>query len=199
MIVLAVGQRPLIPWWGVPLRLASGDRRIRVRARCIPHPLVGMAPGRARPSLLISNHQVELDLMAPMATLTLHGGWHKPVITASAKLMYEPGFMAVRIPWLWRVMKNVNLGWLFEGMGMLPLENELQSRSIARWAWSAQRRHGVLPLAELFKPGVLEKTGFAGCNTERSLFRQALQERRKRRTCASPISTCCIAKKHSTR
>jgi hypothetical protein len=104
--------------------------------------------------------------MAPMSTLALHGGWRKPVLTASAKLMYEPGFMAVRVPWLWRMMKNVNFGWLFEGMGLMPLENELQSRSIARWAWSAQRRHGVLALEELFKPGVLEKTGFAGCNTE---------------------------------
>jgi hypothetical protein len=80
--------------------------------------------------------------------------------------MYEPGFMAVRVPWLWRAMKNVNFGWLFEGMGLMPLENELQSRSIARWAWGAQRRHGVMPLEELFKTAALEKTGFAGCNTE---------------------------------
>ncbi|HLI95778.1 MAG TPA: hypothetical protein VKT72_06790, partial [Candidatus Baltobacteraceae bacterium] len=163
---LAVGQRPLIPWWGVPLRLASAVAvSAYVHAAYRIRSWGWLEAGRG-PSLLISNHQVELDLMGPMATLTLHGGWHKPVITASAKLMYEPGFMAVRIPWLWRVMKNVNFGWLFEGMGMLPLENELQSRSIARWAWSAQRRHGVLPLAELFKPGVLEKTGFGACNTD---------------------------------
>lgn len=166
MIVLAVGKRPLIPWWAAPLRAASGISllcylRIAYRIRSWGR----LASGRG-PTLLISNHQVELDLMGPMATLVLRGGWRSPVLTASAKLMYEPGFMAVRVPWLWRAMKNVNLGWLFEGMGLMPLENELQSRSIARWAWGAQRRHGVLALEEVFKPAVLERTDFAGCKTD---------------------------------
>lgn len=166
LVVLAVGQRPLIPWWGVPMRIAAGVAvstyvhlayRVRSWGR--------LAPGRG-PSLVISNHQVDLDLMGPISALVLHGGWRKPVLAASAKLMYEPGFMAVRVPWLWRTMKNVNFGWLFEGLGLLPLENELQSRSIARWAWGAQRRHGVLPLEELFKAAVLESTGFQGLRTE---------------------------------
>lgn len=172
MIVLAVGKRPLIPWWAAPLRAASGISllcylRIAYRIRSWGR----LAAGRG-PTLLIANHQVELDLMDVMATLVLRGGWRSPVLTASAKLMYEPGFMAVRVPWLWRLMKNVNLGWLFEGMGLMPLENELQSRPIARWAWDAQRRHGVLPLEELFKPAVLETTGFNGCTTEQ-LFTSA--------------------------
>ena len=166
LIVLAVGQRPLIPWWGVPLRLAaalsvSSYVRLAYRVRSWGR----LHPGRG-PTLLISNHQVELDLMAPVSDLAMSGGWRKPVLSVCAKLMYEPGFMAVRIPWLWRAMKNVNLGWLFEALGLLPLENELQSRSIARWAWSAQRRHGTLPLEELFKPAVLEASGFACCSTD---------------------------------
>ncbi len=83
--------------------------------------------------------------------------------------MYEPGFMAVRVPWLWRAFYNVNLGWLFEGMGLLPLENELQSRSLARWAWDAQRRNGCLPLDELFKPALVERLQLHGLST-RELF-----------------------------
>lgn len=165
-VVLAVGKRPLIPAWAVPLRIASAISmlsylRIAYRVRSW-----GMLPAQRGPSLLIGNHQVELDLMVLIARLVLRGGWRTPVLTASAKLMYEPGFMAVRVPWLWRVMKNVNLGWLFEGTGLMPLENELQSRSIARWAWGAQRRHGALPLDEIFKPAVLENTGFAGRKTD---------------------------------
>lgn len=172
MIVLAVGKRPLIPWWAAPLRAASGISllcylRIAYRIRSW-----GRLARRRGSTLLIANHQVELDLMGVMATLVLRGGWRSPVLTASAKLMYEPGFMAVRVPWLWRLMKNVNLGWLFEGMGLMPLENELQSRPIARWAWDAQRRHGVLPLAEIFKPAALAATGFGGCTTEQ-LFTSA--------------------------
>lgn len=165
-IVLAVGQRPRIPWWAIPFRIASalsmlGYLRIAYRIR-----MWGTLPRRRGPALLVANHQIDLDIMAMIARFVLTGGWRTPALTASAKLLYEPGFMAVRVPWMWRVMKNVNLGWLFEGMGMMPVENELQSRSIARWAWGAERRHGVLALDEIFKPDVLERTGFTGCKTD---------------------------------
>ena len=165
-IVLAVGQRPRIPWWAVPLRIASG-----ISMLCYVHlayriRIWGGLPRKRGPALLIANHQIDLDIMAMIARLVLTGGWRTPALTASARLLYEPGFMAVRIPWLWRAMKNVNLGWLFEGLGMMPVENELQSRSISRWAWDVQRRHGILPLEEIFKSSALERTGFAGCKTD---------------------------------
>jgi MFS family permease len=165
-VVLAVGKRPFIPWWGVPLRLASAilmSTYVHIAYRIRSWGFISRNRG---PSLLIGNHQIDLDLMPIISRCVLTGGWRSPVLTASAKLMFEPGFMALRVPWLWRTMKSVNLGWLFEGMGMLPLENELQSRSIGRWAWGAQRRHGVLPLEEIFKPAALDKTGFAGLNTD---------------------------------
>ncbi|HET6894984.1 MAG TPA: MFS transporter [Candidatus Baltobacteraceae bacterium] len=165
LVVLAVGKRPLIPWWGVPLRVASAiSMQTYLRAAYRIRSWGRLARNRGA-SLVIANHQIDLDLMPLISHFVLRGGRRSPVLVACAKLMYEPGFMAVRIPWLWRAMKNVNLGWLFEGMGLLPLENELQSRSIARWAWGAQRRHGVLPLDEVFKPAVLERTGFSGVRT----------------------------------
>jgi hypothetical protein len=125
----------------------------------------GKLPAKRGPSLVISNHQIEIDLMAAMAEFMLNGGWRTPVLTASAKLMYEPGFLALRIPWLWRIFYSTNLGWLFEGLGLLPLENELQSRSIARWAWGVQRRHGALPLDRIFKPAVVERHRLSGMTT----------------------------------
>ncbi len=164
-VVLAVGRRPIIPWWGAPLRTAASLAvwtYVHVAYRIHAW---GSLPRDRGPALVISNHQVELDLMGPFSSLALGSGRRRPVIAACAKLMYEPGFMAVRIPWLWRIMKNVNFGWLFEGIGLLPLENELQSRSIARWAWGAQRRHGVLALEEVFKPAAIERTGVAGLTT----------------------------------
>jgi MFS family permease len=165
-IVLAVGKHPVVPWWGTLLRTLAAVFVVSYTGLAYRIRHWGRLPSSRPPALLIANHQVELDLMHPFAWLILHTPWRNPVIVASAKLMYEPGFMAVRIPWLWRVLKNVNFGWLFEGMGMLPLENELQSRSIARWAWQAQRQHGVLPLRELFKPAAIEGTGFEQCATE---------------------------------
>jgi MFS family permease len=166
LVVLAVGKRPLIPWWGVPFRIAAAismwiylHLAYRIRRW-------GTLRASRGPAMIVANHQVELDLMPIISSLVLTGGWHTPVFTASARLMYEPGFMGVRIPWGWRLLKNTNLGWLFEGMGMLPIENELQSRSIARWSWSVQRRHGVLALEQIFKAGVAERLGFAGLTSE---------------------------------
>ncbi len=164
--VLAVGKRPIIPWWGVPGRIGSGIfvgayMRFAYRVRSW-----GKLPAHRGPALIVANHQVEIDLMAPFAVFMLTGGWRTPVLSASARSMYEPGWMALRLPWMWRIMHNVNLGWLFEGLGLLPLENELQSRSIARWSWDVQRRHGVLPLKEIFKPSAIEQTGFAELTSE---------------------------------
>lgn len=165
-VVLAVGKHPFIPWWGVPLRIASATSMTLYLHAAYRIRSWGSMPRKRGPSLLIGNHQIDLDLMPIISRFILQGGWRSPVLTASAKLMFEPGFMAVRVPWLWRMLKNVNLGWFFEGQGLMPLENELQSRSIGRWAWGAQRRHGVLPLSELLKPAALEKTGFADLNTD---------------------------------
>lgn len=173
---LAVGGRPFIPWWAVPMRIASGivvGAYVRTAYRIRSW---GRLPSQRGPALVISNHQVEVDLMPPLSRFVLTGGWRTPVLAASARLMYEPGFMALRVPWLWRATHNVNFGWLFEGLGLLPLENELQSRSIARWAWNAQRRHGVLPLEELFKPAVVDSLGLSGMTTQ-DLFTPALFEK----------------------
>jgi MFS family permease len=167
--VLAVGKRPLIPWWGAIAQIMSAitvGTYIRTAYRVRSW---GRLPWRRRPSLVIANHQLEIDLMAPFAAFILSSSLRNPVLSASARSMYEPGFMALRLPWMWRVMRNVNLGWLFEGLGMMPLENELQSRSIARWAWNVQRRHGVLPLKEIFKPAAIEGSGLADL-TSQDLF-----------------------------
>jgi hypothetical protein len=167
--VLAVGKRPLIPWWGSAGQIASAIvvgtyMRTAYRIRSW-----GRLPFRREPALIIANHQVEIDLMAPFAAFILSSSLRNPVLSASARSMYEPGFMALRVPWLWRVMRNVNLGWLFEGLGLMPLENELQSRSVARWAWDVQRRHEVLALKEIFKPTALQDTGLADL-TSQDLF-----------------------------
>jgi MFS family permease len=170
LTVLAVGKKPIIPWWGAPMRIGSSIAvstylRLAYRIRSW-----GSLPPNRGPALIIANHQIEIDMMAAMANFLVRGGWRTPVLTASAKLMYEPGFLAMRIPWLWRVFYSTNLGWLFEGLGLMPIENELQSRSIARWAWAVERNHGPLPLDEIFKAPVVEQHLLTGMTT-RDLFR----------------------------
>jgi len=167
--VLAVGRRPLLPWWGTPFRLATGVTvwsyvHVAYRVR-----MWGRLPRRRRAMLVISNHQNDLDLMAFNALGLLISDRRSPFLAATAKLLFEPGFMAVRIPWLWRVLRRLNMRWFFLAIGLLPIENELQSRSIARWAWSVESLHGRLQLEQIFKEPVIERYGLRGLTT-RDLF-----------------------------
>ncbi len=168
--VLAVGRRPLLPWWGYPLRFATGlavwiSLHLTYRIR-----MWGRLPKRLGSALVISNHQNELDLMPFTALGFLTSGGRSPLLAATAKLLFEPGFMAVRFPSMWRVLRNLNMNWFFLAIGLLPIENELQSRSIGRWAWSVERIHGRIPLDEIFKDSVVERYGLRGLRTS-DLFR----------------------------
>ncbi|HYL26980.1 MAG TPA: hypothetical protein VEW74_04035 [Candidatus Nitrosotalea sp.] len=115
----------------------------------------GAVPRRRGPALIVANHQHDLESMVIVTTTTVEcGPWRHPVFTASSRRMYEPGFLATRLPWLRVFLRRLNAGPLFVALGMLPLENELASRAIAAFAWSAQRRHGTLSLAEIFDDAV---------------------------------------------
>lgn len=155
----------MIPRWGRPFQFASGLSvwiyvHIAYRVR-----MWGKLPPRGKGALVISNHQNDLDLMGFTAYGFLTTGRRKPFVAATAKLLFEPGFMAVRIPWLWRALRKLNMGWFFMAIGLLPIENELQSRSIARWAWSVERLHGQQPLERVFKAPVVERYGLRGLRT----------------------------------
>jgi hypothetical protein len=130
----------------------------------------GRLPKRLGSALVISNHQNELDLMPFTALGFLTTGGRSPLLAATAKLLFEPGFMAVRFPSMWRVLRSLNMNWFFLAIGLLPIENELQSRSIGRWAWSVERIHGRIPLEEIFKDSVVERYGLRGLKTS-DLFR----------------------------
>jgi hypothetical protein len=148
-----------IPWWGYPVRLASAaavnayvGHRYRVRR-------FGDLPPMRGPGLIVSNHQIDLDLMAMVSAMALNGGWRAPLYSASARMMHEPGFIALRIPWLQGVLNGVNLSFLFGGMGMLPIENQLLTRPLLRWAGSVERCCGPLPIERVFSPKVLLRFG----------------------------------------
>ncbi len=155
-VVLGVGTRPILPWWGTIAQLLSG-----ITVWCLQHAQTrvrswGKLPYRRPPSIIIANHQIEMDLMEPFACFILGSAIWNPTVSASAKLMYEPGFMARRIPWMRRFARNANFGWLFAGLGLFQLENELQTRSLARWSFAVERRHGRTLLSQIFKPAFVE-------------------------------------------
>ncbi|MBV8117173.1 MAG: hypothetical protein JOZ01_04305 [Candidatus Eremiobacteraeota bacterium] len=149
--VLRVGRRPVSSWWGWPIRFAANATNfvwVRVAYR-IRH--WGRIPRRRGPTLIVANHQHDLESMTIVSTAFLeYSPWRDPIFTACSRRMYEPGFLALRLPWMRALLRRVNAGPLFIALGLLPLENELSSREISGLAWSLQRVHGPTLLSELF-------------------------------------------------
>ncbi len=151
LAVLRVGRRPISSLWGWPLRFGAvvsnyvwDHVAYRVRGW-------GKIPRRRGPTLIVANHQHDLESMTIVTATTVHSGsWRHPVFTASSRRMYEPGFLAERLPWLRELLRRVNAGPMFVTLGMLPIENELGSRAVSAFAWSVQRRHGPLPIRDVF-------------------------------------------------
>jgi MFS family permease len=152
--VLRVGHRPLWP---------LGSRLLVALTCAIRQPLFalrmrvrqwGRLPRERGPTVLIANHQHEDESEIVVERAFLQGPW-RPLFTASSRRMYEPGFFALRMPWLAPLMRNVNAGELFVALGMLPLENELSSRPLRSLAHTLQAKHGDLSLELVFRGGVI--------------------------------------------
>lgn len=148
--VLRVGNRPvttlgsaLLVALTCVLRQPLITTRVRVRQW-------GRLPFRRGATVLIANHQHEDESEIVVERAFLQGPW-RPLFTASSRRMYEPGFFALRMPWLAPLMRGVNAGPLFVALGMLPLENELAARPLRSIALALHERHGDLPLALVFR------------------------------------------------
>lgn len=151
LTVLRVGRQPLSSLWACPLRWIAvaanftwNHTAYRVRGW-------GRLPRRRGPTLIVANHQHDLESQTLVTSITVYSGpWRHPLFTASSQRMYEPGFLAMRLPWLRALLRRVNAGSLFTALGMLPIENELGSRQISALAWAVERRHGPQLLSEVF-------------------------------------------------
>jgi MFS family permease len=156
--VLRVGRRPLSSMWAVPIRAVAvasnyiwDHTAYRVRHW-------GKIPRHRGATLIIANHQHDFESMALVTTTTVESGsWRHPIFTASSRRMYEPGFLATRLPWMSFLLRRVNAGQLLMSLGMLPLENELGARELTAFAWSVAQRHGPLPLTEIFDERVASR------------------------------------------
>ena len=59
----------------------------------------GRLPRKRGATVVISNHQHDLDTMGVIPALQLKTPMRDPLYAATAKLMHEPGFMAIRARW----------------------------------------------------------------------------------------------------
>ncbi|HKE36966.1 MAG TPA: MFS transporter, partial [Candidatus Baltobacteraceae bacterium] len=152
--VLRVGRRPLSSMWGLPARFAAVTTNYFWNHTAYRIRVFGGLPRRRGATLIVANHQHELEGQAIVSTTTVRNGpWRHPLYMINGRRMFEPGFLAVRLPFLRSILRNYNPGPLFLSLGMMPIENELSSREIASLAWSLQRAHGPQPLAVFFDDG----------------------------------------------
>lgn len=118
----------------------------------------GRLPVRRGPTLIVINHQHDIESALIVATLSITGlAWRYPIFTVSSRRMWEPDFLAQRIPWIRPMVRGLNFGSLFAAMGMQPIENELHSKPLLSLAHMLFQRHGDLPLNEVFRETVLER------------------------------------------
>ena len=175
VVVLRIGATPLSSWGALPLRAAailSNGAYVHVAYRIRGW---GRLPRKRGATLIVTNHQHDLETMTLVSRMSIQSSWRHPIWAASSRRMHEPGFMAMRLPYLRNVLRDVNAAPLFRGIGLLPLENQVGSRAISGLAWSAQSRHGPLSLDAVFDPSVASK--FPPGTRTADLLQPALLER----------------------
>jgi 1-acyl-sn-glycerol-3-phosphate acyltransferase len=116
----------------------------------------GNAPKERGSTLLIANHQHDNDDKVTISHVQLHSHLNRCIRVLSGRRLFEPGFMARKWRWLEWLLGRVNTGALFRGIGMVPIENEIRSRSLFAFAFAVFERHGDLPLAAVFHADALE-------------------------------------------
>jgi MFS family permease len=143
----------------------------------------GRLPKERGATIVVANHAHDLDDTAVVVHLSFGGPWNRPIYTTSSRRVFEPGFMAMRAPWLRPLLRRVNAAWLFLRLGLLPIENDLFGRSVAGLAWLVAQRHGNLLLADVFTERALSAAGIEpdgqrlGDIYDSSTFRRAQETR----------------------
>jgi 1-acyl-sn-glycerol-3-phosphate acyltransferase len=144
-----------VPWQPVVAAVVLAALRLRVRIR-----VFGRLPSRAQPLLVLANHQHDLDSVVVPALAMLTPPWGVPVRALASQRLFEPGFLAPRLPRLWRtVLRDPAFARLLSAFGVLPVENEPLARSLASLAAEVAARHGDLPLGEVLSAAALARLG----------------------------------------
>jgi hypothetical protein len=118
----------------------------------------GRLPVASGPRLVIANHQHEIESAAIVAALSLSSfSWRYPIFTVSSRRMWEPGFLAERLPWMSGLLRNLNFGPLFSKLGLQPIENDLYARPFASFAMALTQRHGDAQLSAVFRQSAIDR------------------------------------------
>ncbi len=119
----------------------------------------GRLPWNRGSTLVLANHQHDLDTTMPIIQLQWQGPWDRPIYAAASRRMFDPGFLTTRIPWLSKTLHGFDATKLFTALGLTPIENEIRTRSVARMARFVYVRHGDMPVANVFRSDVIDSLG----------------------------------------
>lgn len=144
--------------WMVALRLfILAGLSIFVRSRHRVR-VWGSVPDRGMATLILANHQHDLDGLVVPALLNTNRPRLHPVYCVASQRLFEPGFFSVRLSGRFRAyLRRLNLGWMFTGMGVLPLENQPLSRPDASLGYEIQSVFGNLRLEDIFTNEALSR------------------------------------------
>ena len=101
-------------------------------------------------TLLISNHQHDLDTTALIMRLAVQGPWLRPIYMVGSRRIFEPGFMEVRFAPIRWIVERIDWAWMYRMLGVLPIENELRRRSVSSLGYALHRLYGDLPTSVVF-------------------------------------------------
>lgn len=156
LVALRVGARPLSPLRWLPVRLLAAvvvPVYLALTCRVV---VEGRLQRRRGATLVVVNHQHDLDSLVVAGHLMRSGPFRDPVFSAGSQRMFEPGFLAGRAPrWLEPFLRRADWSGLFRALGIRPVENQPLSRPLRSLALEVMRRHGPLPLGEVLRPEAL--------------------------------------------
>jgi 1-acyl-sn-glycerol-3-phosphate acyltransferase len=139
------------PWQAVLATVVLTILRTRTLIR-----VFGRLPERRGPLLILSNHQFDLDSVVVPALAMLTPPRAVRVRAVASQRLFEPGFLAPRLPVLWRtVLRDPAFARLLAALGVLPMENEPLARSLASLGAEVAARYGDLPLASVLSEPAL--------------------------------------------
>jgi hypothetical protein len=143
----------------------AGYVRLRYRIRGYGH-----LPDPRGATLVIANAQTEADDTAMVPLLSFDGSVLDPISPVASRRLFEPGFLAVRIPWLSRLLYAADLSALFSALAINPLENEIYARPLRSVATALRAEYAATPLRDVLSEAARERLGI-GDETVDDAFR----------------------------
>ncbi|HXW50494.1 MAG TPA: hypothetical protein VEJ41_00770, partial [Candidatus Acidoferrales bacterium] len=130
----------------------------------------GRLPWKRGPTIIFCNHQNDLDTTAAPIRLAMDGPWAKKIYSSGSRRMFEPGFLAMRLPLFLSGFRLTDARTLFGWLGIMPIENDLRTRSMVAISANIYAKHGDLAVGEIFAPHTIAVLGIEPRAAIRMLF-----------------------------